>query len=238
MRYDDVGTRNKKSLFGRGIDPTTRIPHRNVVNVDPQPGGLSSGGRGCSVRRWEVRPGGGRVCGAVPAMTSPIGGGGPPPGLSGTTRTLASPTLGGATPVTTARGDGGQPQQSPPWGLWSLCEGAHGSGVLFEEMCAMLQLPPSRALRQSRKMDWQAPMMPLSCSSNCCDLIDANPRLYDALHALMTKSSSVVAQLLKGRRCAAEMARAEKRCGGQLSAPGVGSGRKRPSKVTAEFRGH
>jgi hypothetical protein len=44
MRYDDVGTRNRKSLFGRGIDPTTRIPHRNVVNVDPQPGGLSSGG--------------------------------------------------------------------------------------------------------------------------------------------------------------------------------------------------
>ena len=91
--------------------------------------------------------------------------------LSGTTRTLASPTLGGATPVTTARGDGGQPQQPPPWGLRSLCEGAHGSGVLFEELCAMLQLPPSRALRQSRKMDWQAPMMPLSCSSNCCDLM-------------------------------------------------------------------
>jgi hypothetical protein len=51
-----------------------------------------------------------------------------------TPRTLqaASPTLGSATPATAQRGDGGHPQQPPPLDAEPR-DGAHGSGVLFEE---------------------------------------------------------------------------------------------------------
>jgi hypothetical protein len=55
-------------------------------------------------------------------------------------RTLASPTLGSATPATAQRGDGGHPQQPPPLDAEQR-DGAHGSGVLFEEAA---RLPPSQ----------------------------------------------------------------------------------------------
>jgi len=55
-----------------------------------------------------------------------------PLGVATPRRTLASRTLGSATPATAQRGDGGQPQQPPPLDAEPR-DGAHGSGVLFEE---------------------------------------------------------------------------------------------------------
>ena len=63
-----------------------------------------------------------------------------------TPRTLASPTLGSDTPATAQRGDGGQPQQPPPLDAEPR-DGAHGSGVLFEEAQATSE--PAEPLRHS-----------------------------------------------------------------------------------------
>jgi hypothetical protein len=57
-------------------------------------------------------------------MASPMGGVSPPSGCEA--------SLGSATPATSQRGDGGQPQQPPPLDAEPR-DVAHGSGVLFEE---------------------------------------------------------------------------------------------------------
>jgi hypothetical protein len=98
-----------------------------------------------------VAPTRGRVCGAVQAMASPMGGVGPPPGRQASARQGHL-----RVPLSAA------PRRRPRsvvmvrWRTRQWCALRRSSGYLRA----------SRALRHQR-MERQAPMMPLSFSSNC-----------------------------------------------------------------------